>query len=371
MYQKAPYFILLIVALVAVAAVSGLLRSSKSNSPGDGAGLDYVPPRGYICYRASEPISIDGNLDKPVWQSIPWSEDFVDIEGDAKPKPRFRTRMKMAWDDQCLYIAAELEEPHVWATLTQHDSVIFHDNDFEVFLDPDGDNHMYGELELNALNTTWDLLLPIPYKDGGQAVNAWEIAGLKTAVKVNGTINDPSDSDKGWTVEIAWPWKGLKELTKVPVPPRDGEQWRINFSRVEWQHEIVAGKYRKVEGTKEDNWVWSPQGVVDMHRPEHWGYVQFSTAAPGKAEFHPDPAGPAREYLHRIYYAQVEYKKKNGRWARSLAELGLHGLKHESLFEPPDFQVTENQFEASVVVKMPEGKFQRWHIRSDSRIWSD
>ena len=65
----------------------------------------------------------------------------------------------MLWDDDYLYIAAELEEPHVWATLTQHDAVIFHDNDFEVFLNPEGDSHLYAELELNALNTTWDLLL--------------------------------------------------------------------------------------------------------------------------------------------------------------------------------------------------------------------
>src|SRR5262245_37014044 len=191
MYNKVPYFVLLIVALVAVAAVSGLLsRSSRPKAASGGNSLEYVPPRGYVCYRASSPITIDGNLEKPVWQSIPWSEEFVDIEGDKKPKPRFRTRVKMAWDDECLYIAAELEEPHVWATLTQHDSIICNDNDFEVFLDPDGDNHMYAELEMNALNTTWDLLLTMPYKDGGHAVHAWEIMGLKTAVKVNGTIND-------------------------------------------------------------------------------------------------------------------------------------------------------------------------------------
>jgi hypothetical protein len=25
----------------------------------------------------------------------------------------------------------------------------------------------------------------------------------------------------------------------------------------------------------EDNWVWSPQGLIDMHVPEHWGYITF------------------------------------------------------------------------------------------------
>ncbi len=182
-----------------------------------------------------------------------------------------------------------LEEPQVWATLTQHDSVVFHDNDFEVFIDPDGDNHEYYEIEINALNTEWDLFLKKPYRDGGPAVNEWEIPGLKTAVHVSGTLNDPTDSDKFWSVELAIPWKSLAEHAHRHVPPRDGDQWRINFSRVEWRHEIVDGKYRKIPDLPEDNWVWSPQGKVDMHRPEHWGYIQFSTAMPGHAVYQVDP----------------------------------------------------------------------------------
>src|SRR5215472_8143651 len=124
-------------------------------------------PRGYVCYRASSPIQIDGRLDEPSWQAVPWSDPFVDIEGDTRPEPRYRTRIKMLWDDDYFYVAAELEEPHVWATLTQHDSVIFDDNDFEVFINPKGDNHAYYEFEMNALNTGWDLFLTMPYKDGG------------------------------------------------------------------------------------------------------------------------------------------------------------------------------------------------------------
>src|SRR5262245_5882162 len=106
-------------------------------------------PRGYVCYRAPSPVTIDGKLDDAAWKAAPWSDDFVDIEGDKQPKPRHRTRMKMLWDDEALYIASELDEPHVWGTLTDHDAVIFQDPDFEVFLDPDGDSHLYAELELN------------------------------------------------------------------------------------------------------------------------------------------------------------------------------------------------------------------------------
>src|SRR5262245_7167233 len=118
-----------------------------------------APPAGYVCHRLTEPIAIDGKLDDRAWKDIPWTSDFVDIEGDIRPRPRFRTRAKMAWDDRYFYVAAEMEEPHVSATLTKHDSVIFHDNDFEVFIDPDGDNHEYYEFEINALNTGWDLFL--------------------------------------------------------------------------------------------------------------------------------------------------------------------------------------------------------------------
>ncbi|MFO0045153.1 MAG: carbohydrate-binding family 9-like protein, partial [Armatimonadota bacterium] len=126
---------------------------------------------------------LDGNLNKSQWQSCPWSDDFVDIEGDSQPKPRYRTRMKMFWSDSGLYIGAEMEEPHLWATLTEHDSVIFHDNDFEVFIDPDNDGLAYAELEINALNTTWDLLLIKPYLQGGRGVDGWEIQNLRTAVQ--------------------------------------------------------------------------------------------------------------------------------------------------------------------------------------------
>ncbi len=323
-----------------------------------------ITPRGYVCHRATGRMVIDGKLDEAAWAAVPWSEDFLDIEGHGRPKPRFRTRMKMLWDDDYLYIGASLEERHVWATLKTHDSVIFNDNDFEVFLDPDGDSHLYAELELNALNTTWDLLLTKPYKDGGKAIDAWEIKGLKTAVFVDGTINDPRDKDKGWSIEIAWPWKSLAELSNTASPPRDGDQWRINFSRVQWRHEIDGGKYRKVKGAKEDNWVWSPQGVIDMHRPERWGVVQFSTAAPGKAAFVADPAARTRHLLHHVYYAQKDFHKARGRWATALSELGLKGREFDAI----RLETTSSQFEASGA---PPKSKERWRIRSDAQIRRD
>jgi hypothetical protein len=322
-------------------------------------------PKGYVCFRLTSPIMIDGALTDPAWEQAPWTENFQDIEGDRKTKPTFRTRVKMLWDDEALYIAAELEEPHVRATLREHDSVIFHDNDFEVFLDPDGDSHLYGELELNAFNTTWDLLLTKPYKDSGRALNAWEIIGLKTAVKVHGTVNNSRDTDKGWTVEIRWPWKGIRELSAVNVPPKDGDQWRINFSRVQWDIDIVDGEYKKVPGRPEHNWVWSPQWVIDMHRPERWGYLQFSTEKPGKADFRPDPDWELSGLLHRAYYAQRQYRTEHKEYAPTAAALGLREKDAERVI----FEVTRSGYESSIVIPgVNGGKDRRLCLSHDARF---
>jgi hypothetical protein len=229
----------------------------------------------YVCPRAVEPLRIDGRLDDRAWKNAPWTGWFVDIEGTKKPRPRQRTRAKMLWDNEYLYIGAELEEAHVWGTLTAHDSVIFHDNDFEVFLNPSGDGRNYFEFEMNALNTGWDLFLPKPYREGGKADNTWEIPGFRTAVAIDGTLNDPRDRDKGWSLEIAFPWTAF--ASRAPVSrPQPGAVWRINFSRVEWRTTVENAKYVKVPGLPEDNWVWSAQGLINMHVPDRWGTVRFA-----------------------------------------------------------------------------------------------
>ena len=223
---------------------------------------------------------IDGRMSDAAWGRARWSEVFTDIEGAGRPAPRFRSRFKMLWDDRYWYIAAELEEPDLWATIREHDAVIFRDNDFELFVDPSGTAHRYFEVEVNQFATVWDLFLPKPYREGGHAVNEWNIVGLKIAVSLQGTINDPRDRDRGWTVELAIPWAAFADSGHNLVPPHNGDRWRVNFSRVEWDVDTLHGTYAKRmdaagKPRPEHNWVWSPQGVVNMHVPERWGVVRF------------------------------------------------------------------------------------------------
>ena len=338
--------------------------------------VEKIAPRHYLAYRTAGELAIDGRLDEPSWQRAAWTEFFVDIEGDSRPVPRFKTRAKMLWDDEYFYVAADMEEPHVWATLEERDARIYHDNDFEVFIDPNGDTHEYYEFEINALGTPWDLFLVRSYRDGnGPYLSSWDIHGLQSAVTVWGTLNDPGDEDQGWSVELAFPWKVLKEASSKewPAPPRNGDTWRVNFSRVQHQVDIGEESYSKVAGD-EDNWVWSPQGLVNMHYPEMWGFVQFSDAVVGRGEavFAPLPEEEAKKVLRGIYYRQRAFRKEHGRFTASLDSLGMEYRNLSNFLWPPQLQVTDHLFEAwleEVVDLHGDGEIDCWHIRQDSRSW--
>ncbi|MEI6899631.1 MAG: sugar-binding protein [Bacteroidota bacterium] len=252
--------------------------------------LLFIPPvhaqegAHYTCYRTSNPIVADGLLNEPDWSKTEWSDDFVDITGKAELKPPFRTRIKLLWDADNIYLAAQLDEPDVWATIKKRDLVVFHDNDFELFLDPDGNGQNYYEIEVNAFGAIWDLLLTKPYDELGIPVTKWNLDGLKTGIHINGSLNKPASPDTSWIVEMVLPIKELMKGKMAASQPAEGVQWRVNFSRVEWKTEVYGSSYRKIthpltgKPEPEQNWVWSPMKEVAMHIPKRWGRLEFSTS---------------------------------------------------------------------------------------------
>ena len=330
--------------------------SSKSIGYGPFPGPVAVPsisfaPRNYICYRTKDSICVDGNIEEKEWSHAPWSELFTDIEGDLKPMPLYDTRIKLLWDEQYLYIAAEIDEPNIWATLRQRDTVVYYDNDFEVFIDPDGDTHGYYEFEMNAFNTVWDLLLTSPYRDFGHVIDAWDIDGLLSAVKIYGTINDPSDTDEKWTIELAFPFKVLSEWGNMPV---NGTQWRVNFSRVNWKTKVINGRYVKMtdpasgKALPEYNWLWTPQGVINVHYPEMWGFLQFSSddGTGQRVKFNMNPDENIKWDLRRLYYAQRAYSAAKRCYAADAGLLSDYGYTPAGL--KPKILVTMSGYEASL-----------------------
>ena len=240
-------------------------------------------PSSYDAGWIPSPLTIDGVLDELEWRRAVATEAFQDIRGPGYPVPTWDTRVRILWDRENLYVGAVLEEPHLWGTLTDRDAIIYHDHDFEIFVDPDGDGEAYFELEVNVLGTEFDLFLDRPYSQGGRAHIDWDFVGLRTAVAVQGTVNDATDTDRGWTVEVAIPWSAFvsPDGGVRHDPPVAGEVWRLNFSRVQWPlRRVAGGGYERAaepsfEVHHEDNWVWSAQGEINMHIPERWGFVRF------------------------------------------------------------------------------------------------
>ena len=258
----------------------------------------------YKCKKVATPIRINGDLKKPEWQRCEKSRRFVDAVGGNPGL--YDTRAALMWDKEALYIGFWCEEPYPAATLTERDSLLWVENDLEVFIDG-GDS--YYELELNALNVVYevfyvwqDALMKNPlFKEerfdvfkndaktfGGNfdrtdayfwkginprglrwAYHNWDFPGLETAVKIDGKINDPSVISKGWTAEIKFPWKGFRDLsTGHSIPPEAGEVWKLFLGRYEAMS--LNAKPTNV------GWSWDPIGVADNHNPEKFTEIQIS-----------------------------------------------------------------------------------------------
>lgn len=217
-----------------------------------------------------------------------------------------------------------MEEPQIWANISHtchckdddHDQVIFHDNDFEIFIDTDGSNHNYKEFEINAANQTWDLLLNKPYGDGGFENSSRVFGSLGfdmqpplvcgTSIQPAEALNNPTVVGHQWNVEVALPLYKLYEGSlSGRVTPQNGDFWRINFSRVEWRVLVQGGQYVKDPAyPHEDNWVWSKQEEIAMHLPERWGILQFSDLVPGQAVKGSYPEWTVRQVSMAVYYAE-------------------------------------------------------------------
>ena len=337
-------------------------------------------PRQYVCQRAADPIRVDGKLDEDSWQQAAWTADFTDIEGPLRPAPAYRTRAKMLWDSAFFYFAAELLEPHLWATLTERDAVMYQNDDFEIFIDPDGDGQYYYEFEMNAHNAIWDLFLIRPYRvaDGlPKYLNNWDMKGIRTAVQLRGTLNDPSDRDTSWIVEVALPWSALAEMAPEARMPEPGEQWRVNFSRVDWHFEVRDGQYHKktdpetgeVVRWPEENWVWSPSGRVDMHQVETWGYVQFSgqTAGTAAEAFRQKPEEAVKWALWQLYHQQQAFREANGYYAGETKKLSLPAVELPGY--EPQLQVWASPETFHLRLPAPDGGG-HWNIDHSGRLWA-
>lgn len=253
----------------------------------------------YTAYQTGSRITVDGKLDELAWQRAPRSSRFRDlITGDST---MYDTRVSVLWDQDFLYVGYWIEEPDLQATLTERDAPIYTNNDVELFI---AGKNAYYEFEVNSYNTIYEVFFiweseyesagfnemaafdrtqpgvrtfkGVGYKNHprGHRIGYWnwDFEGLQHAVYLSGTINDDSDQDQGWTVELAIPWSGMKALvmgSNYRLPPENQDVWRMDFSRF--------NQYKDTPPSDDSGgWAWSPHGVWDSHVPECFTFIHFS-----------------------------------------------------------------------------------------------
>lgn len=265
------------------------------------------PPEEYLAKEIDVPLVIDGKAEE-IWEKAPVISEFCDITGDPEKAPILKTCVRMLWSEEYLYFFAEMEEPKIVANLKNRDDIIWHENDFEIFIDPDGDGENYFEFEFNAANTLFDLFLTRPYSDkrGTFVMHQWNAEGLKSAT---------ARTKDGWALEVAIPGSALANGFEIPLKPKN--ELRIGFSRVEW-----------LRPEKEENWTWGPTGKVDMHIPSRWGRVTLLPKEFPICVWTRDPTAPFEEWAKRgITAVAVDVgefdSSKHAEAARRAHEAGL------------------------------------------------
>ena len=253
----------------------------------------------YTAYRVATPLDINGRMDEPAWQSARRSSRFVDL---ITGQPTLHdTRAAVLWDDNYLYVGFWVEEPFLAATITERDAPVWQENDVEVFI---AGADAYYEFEVNPLGTIYEafFIWEDAYERGGfsraaefqrDAAGAkpwngvgftthprgprmgffrWDLPGLQCAVFADGVVNDRTTRARGWTVEVAFPWAGMQWLALGDgraLPPREGDVWRMDFSRFNQFKEAPPAR-------DSGGWAWSAHGVWDSHIPELFPYIHFT-----------------------------------------------------------------------------------------------
>ena len=251
---------------------------------------------------SEQAVTMSGRLDGPVWADAQWSGRFVDMVSGLPGL--YDTRAAVVAHPQGLLAGFRVEEPFPRASLTERDSLVFQENDVELFLDF---GWGYYELEVNALGTVYevlhlwrdslddspfaadprlDLRNPAAFTFGGDydrrpesfwrgthprgprvALLDYDLPGLQVAVSVDGVLNDWSAASAGWTVEMLLPWADLARLSAGAVTHATPGPLRAFLGR--FQQLPVSGQFVTAA------WCLDPHGLLDTHRPESFTTVVF------------------------------------------------------------------------------------------------
>lgn len=183
----------------------------------------------YHCRFSKIAIEVDGKADDEIWQKI---EPVSFVPNEAEPL-KAKSNFKAVWDKNYVYFLFWIEDKDIQGKMTKRDDHLWHEEVMEIFLDADCNPKTYYEFEWNPLNTLLDLyvLNPNCSRELIRQWWSWDCQGIKSAVQIDGTLNNSKDIDKGWMLEVAIPFSEIQ--TAKNIPPKEGDVWKFDLTRRE------------------------------------------------------------------------------------------------------------------------------------------
>jgi hypothetical protein len=213
----------------------------------------------YEVKRAPSPIVVDGRLDDAAWAaaSAPITLQFL---WEAQTGAKQRTFARLLWDAEALYVAYDVEDADITAQFTERDDPTYRDDAVEIFINPNpAQEVVYYGFEWNARGVLYDYL----NYNSRTLFKRFDATGVRVATTIQGTLNDRSDTDTGWTLEASIPWANFEELARRP--PVAGTMWKANLNR--WDGVEPARRMS----------IWSDpqQATAWPHVPSRFGELVF------------------------------------------------------------------------------------------------
>lgn len=214
---------------------SEMVRGGK-RFPGGRVTLGVVPverrPTSIAAVRV-EPgaIQVDGVLDEAVWTERTGARLLV--SGNGEPAEEIERQLGgpsevwFAWDDEHLYVAGSLPDRDLFAEQREQDDPLYRNEAFELFIAADAAGERYLEFQVSARNTTFDARFP-RYRKGDEA---WD-GTWTSAVTIDGEL-ERRGGDRGYFVELAFPWAELCRETALRCPIRAERSLRVNVFRLD------------------------------------------------------------------------------------------------------------------------------------------
>jgi hypothetical protein len=212
----------------------------------------------YEVRRAGSPPAIDGSLTEAAWAAAPVA--VLQFLWESQTGPKQTTRARLLWDAQALYVGFDADDADITAQFLERDDPTYRDDAVEIFINPDPRQEaVYYGFEMNARGVLYDYL----NYNSRTLFKRFDASGVKIMTSLRGSLNDRTDTDKGWSLEAMIPWANFEELSRRP--PVAGTVWKANFNR--WDG--VAPDRRMS--------IWSdPQNAESWpHVPSRFGEIVF------------------------------------------------------------------------------------------------